>query len=99
MSSSVAERTSSGGRSANADAERVRVAQVVHAHCYVVALVVGADRLETPVRLLVSCIFLEMPSFLHLLGQIDSFVFVILCGGAHAIAVLLGLMVRMLLTR
>lgn len=46
-----------------------------------------------------SCIFLEKTSFLHLLGQIDSFVFVILCGGGHAIAVLLGLVVRVLLTR
>lgn len=95
----MAERTSSGSRSADADAERVRVAQVVHAHGYVVALVVGADWLETPVYLLVSCIFSKIPGFLHLLGQIDSFVFVILCGGAHAITVLLGLVVRVLLTR
>lgn len=43
------ERTSSRSRGASADAERVRVAQVVHAHGHVVALVVGTDWLETPV--------------------------------------------------
>jgi hypothetical protein len=37
-----------GARCGSADAERVRVAQVVHAHGHVVVLMVRADRLETP---------------------------------------------------
>jgi hypothetical protein len=40
-----------GARCGSADAERVRVAQVVHAHGHVVVLMVRADWLETPVLL------------------------------------------------
>lgn len=46
----TAERAGPGSRGADADPQRVRVAQVVHAHGYVVALVVGANWLETPVH-------------------------------------------------
>lgn len=48
MRSSTAERASSGSGGADADAEGVRAAHVVHAH--VVALVEGADWLEAPGR-------------------------------------------------
>ena len=49
----ASKRASSGSWSADADTERVGVAHVVHAHGEVVVLVVRADGLEAPVRLLV----------------------------------------------
>ena len=84
-------------RCRSADAERVRVAQVVHAHGHVVVLMVRTDRLETP-ALLVSILPHVKLSEHNLLGKINSLVILILRTSIHAlVGVLLMLELVLLL--